>query len=199
MHQLVENSAETFCIDNEALYDICFRTLRLTKPTYKDLNELVSVSINSGKAWIHQKYSLGMWPPHFYSWRYLNTFPCFSFHIPPTLHLLSKQDGCVYTHTQNNSTCFPNTFFDISAYNAGIHVNLLLIQIWCCKVNLTVDIICIESEFIYIREYLKRKCIGFNQINILCYATIFFLYNEPFCKNQWNYVWVSCKVYITVG
>jgi tubulin beta len=50
MHQLVENSAETFCIDNEALYDICFRTLRLTKPTYKDLNELVSVSINSGKA-----------------------------------------------------------------------------------------------------------------------------------------------------
>ncbi|CAG8658351.1 14273_t:CDS:2, partial [Racocetra fulgida] len=32
VHQLVENSDETFCIDNEALYDICFRTLKLTNP-----------------------------------------------------------------------------------------------------------------------------------------------------------------------
>ena len=26
VHQLVENTDETFCIDNEALYDICFRS-----------------------------------------------------------------------------------------------------------------------------------------------------------------------------
>ena len=25
-------------LDNEALYDICFRTLKLTTPTYGDLN-----------------------------------------------------------------------------------------------------------------------------------------------------------------
>ena len=43
VHQLVENSDETFCIDNEALYEICFRTLKLTTPTYGDLNHLVSV------------------------------------------------------------------------------------------------------------------------------------------------------------
>lgn len=43
VHQLVENTDETFCIDNEALYDICFRTLKLTTPTYGDLNHLVSV------------------------------------------------------------------------------------------------------------------------------------------------------------
>ncbi|KAJ3295734.1 Tubulin beta chain (Beta tubulin) [Borealophlyctis nickersoniae] len=42
VHQLVENSDETFCIDNEALYDICMRTLKLTSPTYGDLNHLVS-------------------------------------------------------------------------------------------------------------------------------------------------------------
>ncbi|KAJ7034667.1 Tubulin/FtsZ, GTPase domain-containing protein [Mycena alexandri] len=42
VHQLVENSDETFCIDNEALYDICFRTLKLATPTYGDLNHLVS-------------------------------------------------------------------------------------------------------------------------------------------------------------
>lgn len=45
VHQLVENTDETFCIDNEALYDICFRTLKLTSPTYGDLNHLVSVNI----------------------------------------------------------------------------------------------------------------------------------------------------------
>jgi hypothetical protein len=43
VHQLVENSDETFCIDNEALYDIHFRTLKLATPTYGDLNHLVSV------------------------------------------------------------------------------------------------------------------------------------------------------------
>lgn len=42
VHQLVENSDETYCIDNEALYDICFRTLKLSNPTYGDLNHLVS-------------------------------------------------------------------------------------------------------------------------------------------------------------
>lgn len=39
---MVENSDSTFCIDNEALYDICFRTLKLTNPSYGDLNHLVS-------------------------------------------------------------------------------------------------------------------------------------------------------------
>ena len=47
VHQLVENSDLTFCIDNEALYDICFKTLKLTTPSYGDLNQLVS-SVMSG-------------------------------------------------------------------------------------------------------------------------------------------------------
>jgi tubulin beta len=42
IHQLIENSDETFCIDNEALYEICMRTLKLTNPSYGDLNHLVS-------------------------------------------------------------------------------------------------------------------------------------------------------------
>ncbi|XKL67372.1 hypothetical protein PGB90_002863 [Kerria lacca] len=46
VHQLVENTDETFCIDNEALYDICFRTLKLASPTYGDLNHLVSVTMS---------------------------------------------------------------------------------------------------------------------------------------------------------
>merc|ERR1712126_209898 len=46
VHHLVENTDETYCIDNEALYDICFRTLKLTTPTYGDLNHLVSATMS---------------------------------------------------------------------------------------------------------------------------------------------------------
>lgn len=46
IHQLIENTDACFCIDNEALYDICFRTLRLTTPTYGDLNHLVSLTMS---------------------------------------------------------------------------------------------------------------------------------------------------------
>ncbi|KAF4991862.1 hypothetical protein FDECE_13889 [Fusarium decemcellulare] len=42
LNQLVENSDETFCIDNEALYDICTRTLKLADPAYDELNTLIS-------------------------------------------------------------------------------------------------------------------------------------------------------------
>ncbi|KAI6221873.1 Tubulin beta chain [Aphelenchoides fujianensis] len=65
VHQLVENTDETFCIgpyfvllpfdgrnrakderNNEALYEICFRTLKLTNPNYGDLNHLVSMTMS---------------------------------------------------------------------------------------------------------------------------------------------------------
>ena len=46
VHQLVENTDETFCIDNEALYDICFRTLKLQSPSYVELNHLVSATMS---------------------------------------------------------------------------------------------------------------------------------------------------------
>nr|XP_061827580.1 tubulin beta chain-like isoform X2 [Nerophis lumbriciformis] len=46
VHQLVENTDQTYCIDNEALYHICFRTLKLSTPTYGDLNHLVSFTMS---------------------------------------------------------------------------------------------------------------------------------------------------------
>jgi tubulin beta len=46
-HQLVENADQVMMMDNEALYDICFRTLKLTTPTYGDLNHLVSAAISA--------------------------------------------------------------------------------------------------------------------------------------------------------
>lgn len=44
--QLVESTDATFCIDNEALFDICTRTLKLTKPVYSDLNHLISFTLS---------------------------------------------------------------------------------------------------------------------------------------------------------
>ena len=41
----MENTDENFCIDNEA-YDICFRALKLTTPTYAHLNHLVSLTMS---------------------------------------------------------------------------------------------------------------------------------------------------------
>jgi len=45
VHQLVENADQCFALDNEALYDICFRTLKLTNPSYADLNNLIASAI----------------------------------------------------------------------------------------------------------------------------------------------------------
>jgi len=46
VHQLVEHTDEVYCIDNEALYDICFRTLKLPTPSYGDLNNLISLTMS---------------------------------------------------------------------------------------------------------------------------------------------------------
>ena len=43
---MIENTDATHCIDNKALYDICIKKLNLKKPTYGDLNHLVSAKIS---------------------------------------------------------------------------------------------------------------------------------------------------------
>jgi tubulin beta len=46
VHQLVENGDEVMVIDNEALYNICLKTLKLSSPSYSDLNHLVSSAMS---------------------------------------------------------------------------------------------------------------------------------------------------------
>lgn len=45
IHQLVENADQCYALDNEALYEICFRTLKLANPSYGDLNALIANAI----------------------------------------------------------------------------------------------------------------------------------------------------------
>lgn len=42
LNQLIEHTDSCFCVDNEALYDICMRKLKLPSPSYEDLNHLIS-------------------------------------------------------------------------------------------------------------------------------------------------------------
>merc|ERR1712178_154210 len=44
-HQLLENSDETFIIDNEALYNIAHNVLKINSPTYTELNSLIAMSM----------------------------------------------------------------------------------------------------------------------------------------------------------
>lgn len=47
VHQLVENADECMVLDNEALYDICFRTLKLSNPSCKfNLHTHINICIN---------------------------------------------------------------------------------------------------------------------------------------------------------
>ena len=40
-HSTFENSDCCFCIDNEAVYDVCRRNLDLEKPTYTNVNRIM--------------------------------------------------------------------------------------------------------------------------------------------------------------
>ena len=46
-HSLLEHTDVTVLLDNEAIYDICRRSLGIERPTYTNLNRLVSQTISS--------------------------------------------------------------------------------------------------------------------------------------------------------
>lgn len=47
VHQLVENADECMVLDNEALYDICFRTLKLSTPSCEYQNNIKIICENN--------------------------------------------------------------------------------------------------------------------------------------------------------
>jgi tubulin alpha len=46
-HAMNEHTDVAFMVDNEALYDICTRTLKIERPTYTNLNRLIAQCISS--------------------------------------------------------------------------------------------------------------------------------------------------------
>ncbi|KAF3779426.1 Tubulin beta-5 chain [Nymphaea thermarum] len=59
VHQLVENADECMVLDNEALYDICFRTLKLTTPSCERVSEQFTAMFRR-KAFLHWYTGEGM-------------------------------------------------------------------------------------------------------------------------------------------
>merc|ERR1711965_363750 len=41
-HSLLEHTDVTFCLDNEAIYDVCRRCLELDSPSYSNLNRIIA-------------------------------------------------------------------------------------------------------------------------------------------------------------
>ncbi|XP_037931257.1 tubulin beta-2 chain-like [Teleopsis dalmanni] len=92
MSQLIDNTYETVCIDNEALYDICYRTLKLCAPTYGDLNHLVSAAMSGVTTCLRfpgqlnadlRKLAVNMVP-----------FPRLHFFVPGFVPLTSRGSQC---------------------------------------------------------------------------------------------------------
>jgi len=46
-HALLEHTDVTFCLDNEACYDVCRRCLDIERPTYTNLNRIISQIVSS--------------------------------------------------------------------------------------------------------------------------------------------------------
>ena len=46
-HALLEHTDVAICLDNEALYDICRRSLDIERPTYTNLNRLIAQVVSS--------------------------------------------------------------------------------------------------------------------------------------------------------
>ncbi|GAY42907.1 hypothetical protein CUMW_070570 [Citrus unshiu] len=59
VHQLVENADECMVLDNEALYDICFRTLKLSTPSCERVSEQFTAMFRR-KAFLHWYTGEGM-------------------------------------------------------------------------------------------------------------------------------------------
>jgi len=59
-HALLEHTNVSFLMDNQAIYDICKKSLNLESPTYKNLNQLLSQVISSLTASIRFQGSLNV-------------------------------------------------------------------------------------------------------------------------------------------
>ena len=53
IYLLVDSTDEVQVINNEALYDICFRAVKLTTPTYGNLNHLINAVVSGVSCSLH--------------------------------------------------------------------------------------------------------------------------------------------------
>lgn len=102
LHHLLDNGNQTLIIDNEALYDICFKTLKLNNPTYGDLNHLVSATMSGTTTCLRFPGQLNA------DLRKLGTnlipFPRLHFFIPGFAPLTSRHSQAYRTYSVHDLT-----------------------------------------------------------------------------------------------
>ena len=45
--RLLDSASMVFAFDNESLYNLCFKVLKLASPTYSDINDLIALIMSS--------------------------------------------------------------------------------------------------------------------------------------------------------
>uniref|UniRef100_A0A5S6Q721 Tubulin beta chain n=1 Tax=Trichuris muris TaxID=70415 RepID=A0A5S6Q721_TRIMR len=89
LNELSVLADETFCVDNEALYNICLRSFKLASPTFTDLNHLVSATMSGVTTCLRfpvqlnddlLKFAVNMIP-----------FPCLHFFLMSVAPLTSRE------------------------------------------------------------------------------------------------------------
>ena len=90
LNHLIDVSGGVFCVDNEALFDMCTRHLQIETPTYGDLNYLVSMTMSGVTTCLRfpgqlnadlRKLAVNMIP-----------FPRLRFFMPGIAPLMSRRD-----------------------------------------------------------------------------------------------------------
>ncbi|MCP9265623.1 beta-tubulin [Dirofilaria immitis] len=99
INELVENAYLTFCIDNEALYNICLRALKSREPTYNDLNHLASMVMSGITSCLRFP---GQWNLDLYKLA-VNMTPYWRLHfLTPSFAPLTTRDTVAYEPIEVN-------------------------------------------------------------------------------------------------
>lgn len=116
-HSLLEHTDVAVLLDNEAIYDICRRSLDIERPTYTNLNRLVSqvMFVINGK--LHWCYIDLLHPIDVISLRFMLFF--FVYQVISSLTASLRFDGALnvdVTEFQTNLVPYPRIHFMLSSY-----------------------------------------------------------------------------------
>ncbi|GJX35969.1 alpha tubulin [Tanacetum coccineum] len=112
-HSLLEHTDVSVLLDNEAIYDICRRSLDIERPTYINLNRLVSQVISSLTTSLRFDGALNVDVTEFQT--NLVTYPMIHFMLSSFAHVISAEEAY---HEQLSVAEITNTAFEPSSMMA---------------------------------------------------------------------------------